>query len=159
MSKKIYDPALGEMIGIAEVEKQTGITKATLRNWRKAEHAHLAKFIGYQIMGTRDVMYRQADIDLWLSQNNIIKGNTTFQALEAPNALSAPLNDVVADGKKAELLQDLAQITSENAYFVWFDKFSKLDYKRLVDKLKDRSAHYKAKVLGGQPEEIGRAHV
>jgi hypothetical protein len=153
MSKKLFDPALGEMIGINELEQMTGIPKTTIRNWRKPDHAHLAKFKGYQMVGARDVLYRLADVELWLTQNGRAGLNTGFIPLEAPNAVEAPLNDVEADLSKRQGLTEIANITSENAYYVWFDRFSKVDYERLVNKLKERSAFYKALVLGGNAED------
>lgn len=151
MSKNFRDPLLGEMIGIAEVEKMTGISKATMRNWRKPELAHLAKFRGYQIVGTRDVMYRKADVSLWVQQNGFLGNNTTFAPLDAPNAIEAPFNNVEQDEAKTQLLYEVSQIVSDNAYFVWYANLWNINGEKFDSLWKPLMMKYRS-LASGLPE-------
>lgn len=116
MSKNFFDPEFGEMIPIAEVEALTGISKATIRNWRKPEHQHLAKF-DYYSNGGRDVFYRRADVDAYLAESGVQVGQSGFKRIEMPNSIKAPLVIPEFVGAKRDEAIALAGFTTENAYW------------------------------------------
>ena len=113
MAKNYHDPEFGEMIGIAEVELLTGITKAQLRNWRKPEHHHLAKFDIYEGVGNA-VWYRKMDIEAYLAEHGSLVGQSGLKRVSMPNAISAPLIDVKFFGADRDALQLLSKLTSAN---------------------------------------------
>lgn len=69
MASRIDDPEHGTLIKIDEVSTMTGISKATIRLWRRPEHAHLAQIIGLKAPQSRDVWYRLSDVEQWLLDN------------------------------------------------------------------------------------------
>lgn len=115
MSKNFFDPEFGEMIAIGEVEALTGISKATIRNWRKPEHQHLAKF-DYYSNGGRDVFYRRADIDAYLAEFGVQVGQSGFKRVEMPNSVKAPLTSPEFVGEQRGIVLDLGKITTENVH-------------------------------------------
>jgi predicted DNA-binding transcriptional regulator AlpA len=116
MSKNFFDPEFGEMIAIGEVEALTGISKATIRNWRKPEHQHLAKF-DYYSNGGRDVFYRRADIDAYLAEFGVQVGQSGFKRIEMPNSVKAPLTSPEFVGEQRDIVLALSKITTENVYW------------------------------------------
>ena len=121
MAKNYIDPEFGEMIGIAEVEKLTGISKASMRNWRKPEHHHLAKFDHYEVMGQRDVLYRLMDIEKFLAENGVQIGQSGLKRVEMPNASRAPMIDVKFVGDKHKAMGLISGISTETIYS-WIQK-------------------------------------
>jgi hypothetical protein len=141
MAKNYHDPEFGEMIGIAEVELLTGITKAQLRNWRKPEHHHLAKFDIYEGVGNA-VWYRKMDIEAYLAEHGSLVGQSGLKRVAMPNAVSAPLIDVKFVGEQRDAFHTLNKITTENvsewldaligtrglsASKVWMDTFKEVE--------------------------------
>jgi hypothetical protein len=119
MAKNYHDPEFGEMIGIAEVELLTGITKAQLRNWRKPEHHHLAKFDIYEGVGNA-VWYRKMDIEAYLAEHGALVGQSGLKRVSMPNSISAPLIDVKYVGEQRDAFQKLTKVTSANVHS-WVD--------------------------------------
>ena len=123
MSKRFFDPEFGEMIGIAEVEHLTGISKAQLRNWRKPEFVHLAKFDEYVGEGNK-VWYRLADVEEYLSQSGILLGGSGFKRVERPNAVrSAVVTPFMSDQKRRALVE-LQDINTSTMWRRWSNRLS-----------------------------------
>jgi hypothetical protein len=150
MTKRKIDPVDGTLIGIAEVSAMTGFTPHQIRSWRKPENYDKAVFEALRDPASSTIWYRLVDVEDWCAQHD---KQSFLRAIPAPNAFKSSRVNEVESYEKRTALEGIAEITSENAYYVWFEKFSKVDYKRLLDKLQTRSGYYKAKILGGQPED------
>lgn len=125
MSKRLFDPEFGEMLGIAEVEFLTGISKSQLRNWRKPEFAHLAKFDEYHGQGNK-VWYRLADVEEFLAQSGVVVGGSGFRRVERPNAVrSSVVVPFMEEGVKRALVE-LAEISTENVWLRWSSRLSEM---------------------------------
>jgi hypothetical protein len=112
MTTRHEDPILGTLIQIEELSQLTGIPKPTIRLWRRDEYRHLAKFNHYTSTATRAAWYRLADVHEWLLTNGRdLAGNRSMFVLnEAPNAVSAPLNEAI-DSKRHEAMTYARKIT------------------------------------------------
>lgn len=121
----MFDPEFGEMLGIAEVEFLTGISKSQLRNWRKPEFAHLAKFDEYHGQGNK-IWYRLADVEEFLAQAGVVVGGSGFRRVERPNAVrSSVVVPAMADDVK-RALAELAEISTENVWLRWSTRLSEM---------------------------------
>lgn len=121
--KRVFDPEFGEMVGIAELEFLTGITKAQIRNWRKPEFAHLAKFDEYQGLGNK-VWYRLADVEEYLAQSGVLLGGSGLKRVEKPNAVrSSVVNEFMSDAKRKQLVE-LGDITTSTMWLRWSNRLS-----------------------------------
>lgn len=121
----MFDVEFGELVGIAEVELLTGISKSQLRNWRKPEFAHLAKFDEYHGAGNK-VWYRLADVEQYLADAGVVVGGSGFRRVERPNAVrSAVVVEFLSDDKRVALGQ-LAEITTETMWLRWSVRMSEM---------------------------------
>jgi hypothetical protein len=122
---RLFDVEFGELIGIAEVELLTGISKSQLRNWRKPEFAHLAKFDEYHGAGNK-VWYRLADVEQYLLDAGVVVGGSGFRRVERPNAVrSAVVVEFMSDDKRVALGQ-LADITTATMWLRWSTRLSEM---------------------------------
>ncbi len=124
--KRIEDPELGTLIGVAEVASLTGITKAQLRNWRKEDQRHLAKIEGYQAPYSRDVWYRLLDVEQYLADHGVKMGQSGFAPIGSPNAVKAPLLNPDFVGAEAEARKALLAINTETV-MAYRNKFAEQD--------------------------------
>lgn len=123
MAVRLVDPEFGELVGIGEVEFLTGISKAQLRNWRKPEFVHLAKFDEYVGEGNK-VWYRLADVEEYLSRSGVVLGGSGFRRVERPNAVrSAVATPFMSDGTRRALLE-LADINTSTMWLRWSNRLS-----------------------------------
>jgi hypothetical protein len=121
----MFDPEFGELVGIAEVEFLTGISKSQLRNWRKPEFAHLAKFDEYHGAGNK-VWYRLADVEEFLAKAGVVVGGSGFRRVERPNAVrSSVVVEFLSDDKRVALGQ-LADITTATMWLRWSSRLSEM---------------------------------
>jgi hypothetical protein len=123
MAKSYYDPEYGEMIGIAEVEKITGITKAQLRNWRKPEHHHLAKF-DYFAGEANQIWYRKDDVEHYLSTHGVKLGQSGLKRVEMPNSVKAPVVIPELDENKRSVLESLTKVTTQNVWLRYYNELA-----------------------------------
>ena len=123
MAVRMVDPEFGEMVGISEVEFLTGISKAQLRNWRKPEFEHLAKFDEYHGEGNK-VWYRLADVEEYLAQSGVALGGSGFKRVERPNAVrSSVVTPFMSDATRRALIE-LADINTSTMWLRWSNRLS-----------------------------------
>lgn len=123
MAVRMIDPEFGEMIGIGEVEFLTGISKSQLRNWRKPEFVHLAKFDEYVGEGNK-VWYRLADVEEYLRLSGVALGGSGFKRVERPNAVrSSVVVPFMSDGTRRALVE-LADINTSTMWLRWSNRLS-----------------------------------
>jgi hypothetical protein len=123
VANRFFDPEYGEMVGISEVEFLTGISKAQLRNWRKPEFEHLAKFDEYHGEGNK-VWYRLADVEEYLSKSGVALGGSGFKRVEKPNAVrSSVVTPFMSDATRRALVE-LADINTSTMWLRWSNRLS-----------------------------------
>lgn len=153
MGKSIHDAELGEMVDIGEAERLTGISKATLRNWRLPEGKGRAKFDCYEGSSNK-VWYRLADLELYAKSRGVELGKSTFKRnqAEAPDAIRAPLGNVITEAERGAMIH-IGKITTENYYSGWFSDLQKAYGGALpfVNRLKVLQVHFHS-VRSGIPE-------
>ena len=123
MAVRLVDPEFGEMIGIGEVEFLTGISKAQLRNWRKPEFVHLAKFDEYHGEGNK-VWYRLADVEEFLAQSGVVLGGSGFKRVERPNAVRSAVSTPFMSDVTRRALIELADINTSTMWLRWSNRLS-----------------------------------
>jgi hypothetical protein len=111
-----YDPIYGELLTSREVSDLTGFTMNQLRNQRT--RPEISPFPFVRQGGTS--WYRKDDIDLWLEEN----GSIQYQYIRVPNAKSAPLRNTTVDFEQKKNLEELARITTRNAWTKWYTWFT-----------------------------------
>ena len=151
--KRMFDPEFGELVGIAEVELLTGISKSQLRNWRKPEFAHLAKFDEYHGVGNK-VWYRLADIEEYLAQAGVVVGASGFRRVERPNAVrSAVVVEFMSDDKRVALSQ-LSDITTATMWLRWSNRMSEMLQAEYPKRLRAEQARLYALYKGVDVSEV-----
>lgn len=111
-----YDPIYGELLTSREVSEITGFTMNQLRNQRTRPEISPLPFVRQG--GTS--WYRKDDIDIWLEEN----GSIEYQYIKTPNAKSAPLRNTTVDFEQKKNLEELARITTRNAWTKWYTWFT-----------------------------------
>ena len=118
MSKARFEiPGYGTLIGIDELSQLTGISKHTIRSWRKPENTHLAKFLYYRNPVNQNLYYRLDEVEDWLKAQGMdgVDSKAAWTVQEgAVNAHTLPLQKAM-DYKERELRLRLQAITTENA--------------------------------------------
>ena len=153
MAVRLSDPEFGEMIGIGEVEFLTGISKAQLRNWRRPEFVHLAKFDEYVGEGNK-VWYRLADVEEFLAQSGVALGGSGFKRLERPNAVrSSVVVPFMSDGTRRALVE-LADITTATMWLRWSNRLSEALQVEYPKQLKQHQARLYALWAGVDVESL-----
>jgi len=126
MTTRIEDSKLGTLIKIDEVTALTGISKSSLRSWRRDAYRHLAKFDEYTHPSSNAVWYRLADIEAWLLEHGKeVTGSSMFIRSEAPNAVRAPVDESMTPDKHAALTE-LRKITTANHVVTYLPMVNKM---------------------------------
>jgi hypothetical protein len=154
MAKSIHDVELGEMVGIAEAERLTGVSKATLRSWRTPEGKMRAKFRHYE-GSSQQMWYRLADLELYAKSRGVELGRSTFKQGDAPNAIDAPLGNVITEAERGALIH-IGKITTENYYEGWYGDLQRAYGGSSIfsKKLREQQAHFHSLRTGIPVAEI-----
>jgi hypothetical protein len=153
LSKRLFDPEFGEMVGIAEVEFLTGISKSQLRNWRKPEFAHLAKFDEYHGQGNK-VWYRLADVEEYLAQAGVALGGSGFRRVERPNAVRSSVVVPFMSDDLRQALIELSSITTETMWLRWSSRLSEMLGQEYPKRLRAEQARLYALWKGVPIEQV-----
>jgi len=155
MTTRIEDPQLGTLIKIDEVSALTGITKSTLRSWRRDTYRHLAKFDEYTHPSSNAVWYRLADVETWLAEQGLTaKAPSLFARSEAPNAVRAPINEDITPDKH-HALTELRKINTANHAVTYLPIINKiLGRGEVYARLMDLQLRYYAEKSGAVVESL-----
>lgn len=145
----IFDPTYGELLTAKEVCLATGFTLNQLRNWRLPARMEKAPF-GYVAIGTAPY-YRKASVQLWLDENL----GSNLRYVPAGVDARVPLG-VASEGdyEKRKALGEIAQITSETAYGVYYSPIKARDPQGFANALRERGLYYRAKITGVPVAEL-----
>lgn len=111
-----YHPKFGELLTSREVSNLTGFTMNQLRNQRQRIETSPFGFVRYG--GTS--LYRKSDIDAWVEQN----GGAEWEYIAGDNSITTPVLNEAAVGKHKTELEELAKITTRNAWTKWYTWFT-----------------------------------
>lgn len=145
----LFDPTYGELLTAKEVCDSTGFTMNQLRNWRVPTRLDKAPF-GFVSIGITPY-YRKASVQLWLDENL----STNVRYTPAGVDSRVPLG-VASEGdfERRKALGEIAQITSETAYGVYYSAIKARNPELFNTALRERGLHYRAKITGTPIEEL-----
>lgn len=107
----MFDPVYGELITSRQVAEMTGFTMNQLRNYRMPNRLEKAPFPFVRIGGT--TLYRKADIELWLQDN---EGTIRVEYVTAEGQKTAPLANTPEVQDKRLAFAQLGRITTANSF-------------------------------------------
>lgn len=103
-----YHPIYGALLTSRQASDLTGFTMNQLRNFRQRPDS--APFGFVRQGGTS--WYRKDDIEAWLEKN----GAVAYEYVVPASGVSSPLRSTATDSTKREVLNELAKITTKNAW-------------------------------------------
>jgi hypothetical protein len=145
----LFDPTYGELLTAKEVCDSTGFTMNQLRNWRVPTRLDKAPF-GFVSIGITPY-YRKASVQLWLDENLSTNVRYTPAGVDARVPLGVASE---GDYEKRKALGEIAQITSETAYGVYYSPIKARDPQGFTIALKERGLYYRSKITGVPIEEL-----
>lgn len=147
----VFDPTYGELLTAKEVSTATGLTMNQLRNWRVASRMDKAPF-GFVQIGLAPY-YRKASVQLWLDRN--LGANVKYQP--AGTDKEVPLG-IASEGdfEKRKALGEIAQITSETVFGVYYSPVRSRDPENFNKVFAERMNYYRAKHHGVDAESLER---
>ena len=138
-----FDPVYGDLLTAKEASDLTGLTMNQLRNWRLPARYDKAPF-GFLYIGTAPY-YRKAVILGWLEKN----GGSNKRYVPLGIDEDYPIEKTVeGDFEKRKAMGEIAQITSETAYGVYYSAIKARDPQGFATALRERGLYYRAKITG-----------
>lgn len=111
-----YHPKFGELLTSREVSDLTGFTMNQLRNHRTKPESSPIKFVRQG--GTS--WYRKSDVDAYIEVN----GGSDWEYLGGPESIETPLVNESAVGEHKKHLDEIAKISTRNAWSKWYTWFT-----------------------------------
>lgn len=144
-----FDPVYGELLSSKEVSELTGLTLNQLRNWRLPARHDKAPF-GFLYIGTAPY-YRKNVISAWLEQNGGSNKRYVPLGIDSQFPIDATFE---ADFERRKAMSEIAQITSETAYGVYYSPIKARNPELFNTALRERGLYYRSKITGVPVEEL-----
>lgn len=142
----VFDPTYGELLTSKEVTQITGFTSNQLRNWRLPARLEKAPF-GFVYIGATP-HYRKASVLKWLDTHQA----NNVRYVPAGADLLVPIEAGLAvDAEKQLRIQEVSQIVSDNAYFVWYANLWNINGEKFDSLWKPLMMKYRS-LASGLPE-------
>jgi hypothetical protein len=144
-----FDPVYGELLTAKETSEMTGLTMNQLRNWRLPARYDKAPF-GFLYIGTAPY-YRRNVILGWLEQNGGSNKRYVPLGIDTDFPIDATFD---TDFEKRKAMGEIAQITSETAYGIYYSPIKARDPQGFTTALRERGLYYRSKITGVPVSEL-----